>query len=1628
MKRNGLVPAMLIVILLVNTLSIGSSQAEEPLHAVSGAPPIFTLIMEDVRDPVRAGEEIEYAIAGSAGNIPAGNFLKVEDTIPNRASFVSASDNGDFDGDRTVTWYINESGDFSFAFSFTVRVHTGVEDGDQLRNQAVLWYSVDGAVWQNVAEDTEYTTILHPTPTVTRTPTRTPTRTLTRTPTHAPTRTPTRTPTCTPTSIPGDAYEPDDTCAQARTFTVNGPAQTHTLHTMSDTDWVKFTATVGTRYTIETSNLGAETDTMLYLYRSDCSTQIANDDDGGVDSASRIVWDADASGTFYVKVGATFYVFGAPNNYDLSITGSVVPTATSTPTRTRTPTRTPTPTVAPDAYEPDDTCGLGRAITVNGPAQTHNFHVVSDVDWVKFTTLIGNRYIIETSNLGHDADTVICLYRPDCSTQIACDDESGVGRASRIEWEADTAGIFAVKIYPWSSGNTGATSNYDISVGAVALPTQTATDTSIPTRTKTPTRTSTHTPTRTATSIPTSTSTRTPTSTPTGTPTRTSTITRTPTRTLTPTITPTGTFLPPPTPTATRTPTRTPTPTVSPTGTLPPTHTPSITPMPSRTATATLTPTRTETPEPTYTQTATKTTTPQPTYTRTPRSTATPVPTETPPPTETAIPEPTVTPTRTKRPTRTPTHTPTSVPPELTHTPTGTPTRWPTPTCTPTATPGCYQLLRNGGFESGVSFWQAGVTGTGVAQATQADRHSGANSALLGQPTAAQTITNAWVRQFFFLPADATNTNLTFWYRVSSNDGDVTRDWFAAYLVDTLGQQSHQIVKAVSTTGWVQASYSLSDFVGQPLGLMFSVHNDGQVGNTWAYVDDVALCVYTAAPPIAAPPADICWKAGDYADYAPHGLPDFGQQQSNWVVPGTTQWSHDGPAALANSLWWFDSQNEMDAVAPPDTSDHYPLVQAYGAWDDHAAVNVRPFITDLANRLQTNVGKAGTAPETMASALLTYLASKGLADDYQVTLRPNPSLDWVSDRILAGNDVILLLGFWELQPAGWRRLGGHYVTVAGVSCPDATEEWIAFSDPFFDRAELGWTGRVLPSGSHGHTGAVTDTVHNDAAYLSHDLYRIARTATNWGPLGYARYYQDIDNFFGLNFAAEQEAARAGAYRNGTIVTVADQALVLAPRLEGVTLRFAPATSHVRTGQVFGVDLEVLAGTQNVDAVRACVDFDPAVLQVVDEAGNLAGQITPGTALPTATTNNVNNATGQINFVASGNPVSGSLQLATVRFKAITTAESSLLTWSTTAPRQSDVSSGGTSVLDTRQDGTVVVGPGASVVGQATLQGRPTPPHPSWSVPLLLTLSRSSEPGPAYLLGVSTDATGRFVSASAIAPGVYRVQLKGLHTLRNLRPGTTLTAGNNALNMETLLEGDANNDNQVRGQDISLLTAAYGKAQGQPGFDPRADFNEDDVINDDDTDLLRANLGRRGDILVTAGALAVNEELFVESQSLSAGDVSLRIVPAQTVATLGQVVTLEVKAEAGSQQVDVAELHLDYDRTVLQIVDAAGLPATQIEAGATLPTVFLNNVNSAYGWIDFVAASLGGPPASGPFTIAWLRVKVLQSQSTWVRFSFSALRTTDLTYRGASVLGSVEAAQVQAAAQRFLYLPVMIKRH
>lgn len=122
-----------------------------------------------------------------------------------------------------------------------------------------------------------------------------------------------------------DAYEVDDTYAQASLIT-NGEDQCRSINDLgADVDWLYFTITKRSDVVIETHGLSG--DTRLWLY--DCSgaspIEIAFDDDGGEDAWSRIEVLGLEPGTYHIKVDeydnddliAEYYLF-----YGATISGS----------------------------------------------------------------------------------------------------------------------------------------------------------------------------------------------------------------------------------------------------------------------------------------------------------------------------------------------------------------------------------------------------------------------------------------------------------------------------------------------------------------------------------------------------------------------------------------------------------------------------------------------------------------------------------------------------------------------------------------------------------------------------------------------------------------------------------------------------------------------------------------------------------------------------------------------------------------------------------------------------------------------------------------------------------------------------------------------------------------------------------------------------------------------------------------------------------------------------------------------------------------------------------------------------------------------------------------------------------
>jgi hypothetical protein len=273
----------------------------------------------------------------------------------------------------------------------------------------------------------------------------------------------------------------------------------------------------------------------------------------------------------------------------------------------------------------------------------------------------------------------------------------------------------------------------------------------------------------------------------------------------------------------------------------------------------------------------------------------------------------------------------------------------------------------------------------------------------------------------------------------------------------------------------------------------------------------------------------LIFKQG-YPDYAPSGMPDF--SQDHFFFPPT----FCGPTAVANCLWWFDSEFEGQCGGGPgDGADDFPLVTGI-VGDDHDFSNPEVLIKDLEVKMHTDPIH-GTKLIDMEIAINQLLSNAKLASSFTVKNFATPVFQHLACEIKRSEDVILLLGlYWRDGSTGlWNRCGGHFVTVAGINwdedvgpdgqpgvaffdddgdgafdepdeiCPcgpngllpsddicGQIDRQLYISDPGRNHAESGGAGLVHgPDHSNHAPTAIPPPDHDNAINVSHDLYDVA---------------------------------------------------------------------------------------------------------------------------------------------------------------------------------------------------------------------------------------------------------------------------------------------------------------------------------------------------------------------------------------------------------------------------------------------------------------------------------------------------------------------------------------------------------
>ncbi len=227
-----------------------------------------------------------------------------------------------------------------------------------------------------------------------------------------------------------------------------------------------------------------------------------------------------------------------------------------------------------------------------------------------------------------------------------------------------------------------------------------------------------------------------------------------------------------------------------------------------------------------------------------------------------------------------------------------------------------------------------------------------------------------------------------------------------------------------------------------------------------------------------------CWYWKPPGTRAPSGTPDFDQYQFE-----TDTVAFDAPSAVADGLVWL-------RAAPlginPDSlirllSDYFHTIPSIGGETDVDSIRV---------------------------GLDSFFVENGL--NFYSNIIHKPTFIAMTDSLKKSESIILLLGLWQEIDGTWYRIGGHYVTMAGVC---SSTPWAAISDPARNTAEAGWPGRVRPEDHPVHS--MGDTLHNNPEYVSHDAY-VVWPSPNPSPGGSWQLpdypvYQSIAAFTRQNF-------------------------------------------------------------------------------------------------------------------------------------------------------------------------------------------------------------------------------------------------------------------------------------------------------------------------------------------------------------------------------------------------------------------------------------------------------------------------------------------------------------------------------
>ena len=395
---------------------------------------------------------------------------------------------------------------------------------------------------------------------------------------------------------------------------------------------------------------------------------------------------------------------------------------------------------------------------------------------------------------------------------------------------------------------------------------------------------------------------------------------------------------------------------------------------------------------------------------------------------------------------------------------------------------------------------------------------------------------------------------------------------------------------------------------------------------------------------------------------------------------------------------------------------------------------------------------------------------------------------------------------------------------------------------------------------------------------------------------------------------------------------------------GVILGTSSELTPICPGDNFDITLQVApTASHSSNAVQAYLEFDPTKIQV--------NNLTNGNGMDMLLEADFNNTEGYIHLGAAtflGQPPTEAFDLVTIHLTALGDSGNTTLHFD---PENTFVVSGTEQLPQIAHDISVVLQ--CQLKYQVALQGRATPPHPSWITTLKLSGDVTGT--------VTSNESGQGQLPQALANGNYTLCVKNAHTLQN-QVTFTVPLASEFIDFGTLSEGDADDDNHIDLMDFVHVYLSKDQCEGDPNYNVNADFNADGCVGITDAQLLANNYGQAGQSCGDTPAAATRRRPRDSREAFSLS------VPENL--TVGSRFEVPIRVYANADQpVGSASAHLHFDPQQVQVNSLT-------KGNHSLDFLLQNRFDNTLGTIDFVAVVWNGQFVTEPFTLVTLDLTLL----------------------------------------------------